>query len=251
VLNEQGRAGSPQNTGSQRGGAAAGAEQSPNEQGGGAPLPDSAPPTTPADYEDGAPGTGDTPSPVEPRKGELIIEDELKTPGQWLDSEIQEQDANCFTRGVMRVARVDPGTYQCVGPDESIVDDFGVEVTTVLQSAGSCAAIWFHWDPKRGGQVLRVCQDEMSVVADARNDREVYGRIRLKKRIELGQATRIHLVVRDGEAQVFRAGDFAGAVRLPEGGPDRGQVQLGMSVDATGTDSSYVVTFSDVKIQSF
>jgi hypothetical protein len=91
----------------------------------------------------------------------------------------------------------------------------------------------------------------MSVVADARNDREVYGRIPLKKQIELRRPTRIHLVVRDGEAQVFRAGDFAGAVRLPEGGPDEGQVQLGMSVDATDTDSSYVVTFSDVKIQSF
>ncbi|MFI7540734.1 serine/threonine protein kinase [Actinoplanes sp. NPDC049599] len=253
VLNAQGRAGNPLTTGSQRGGgAAAGAEQSP-EQGGGAPLQNSAPPTTPADYasDDELPGADATRSPVEPGRGELIIEDELTQPGQWLDSEIREQNANCFTRGVMRVARVDAGTYQCVGPDESIVDDFGVEVSTVLQSAGSCAAIWFHWDPKRGGQVLRVCQEEMSVVADTPNDREVYGRIPLDERIELRQATRIHLVVRDGQAQVFRDGDFAGAVRLPKGGPDKGQVLLGMSVGAVDADPPYVVTFSNVKIRSF
>jgi hypothetical protein len=197
------------------------------------------------------PGADVTRSPVEPGKGELIIEDDLKQPGQWLDSEIREQDANCFTRGVMRVARVDAGTYQCVGPDESIVDDFGVDVSTALQSADSCAAIWFHWDPRRGGQVLRVCQDEMSVVADTPDDREVYGRIPLKKRIGLRQATRIHLVVRDGQAQVFRNGDFAGAVRLPNGGPDEGQVQLGMSVEASDANPPYAVTFSNVKIRSF
>ena len=253
VLNAQSRAADPLNTGSQRGGAAAGAEQSQQEQGVGAPLPSNAPPTTPADHvgEDDVSGADGTPTPVEPGKGELIIEDELTQPGQWLDSEIREQNANCFTRGVMRVARVDRGTYQCVGPDESIEDDFGVEVTTELLSAGSCAAIWFHWDPKRGGQVLRVCQNEMSVVADTPNDREVYGRVPLEKRIGLRQPTRIHLVVRDGEAQVFRAGDFAGKVRLPKSGPDEGQVQLGMSVEAADTDPPYAVTFADVKIRSF
>jgi hypothetical protein len=99
--------------------------------------------------------------------------------------------------------------------------------------------------------VLRVCQDEMSVAADTPNDRRVYGRIPLKKRIGLRQPTRIHLVVRDGEAQVFRAGDFTGAVRLPKGGPDEGQVQLGMTVEAAGAGPPYAVTFADVKIRSF
>jgi predicted Ser/Thr protein kinase len=251
VLNAQAHPENPLNTGSQRGGAAAGVEQSPEEPGEGVPARGSAPPTTPADYEDEVPGADVTRSPVEPRNGELIIEDELEQPGQWLDSEIREQNANCLTRGVMRVARVDAGAYQCVGPDESIVDDVGVDVSTALQSAGSCAAIWFHWDPRRGGQVLRVCQDEMSVAADTPDDREVYGRIPLEDRIGLRQSTRIHLVIRDSQAQVFRDGDFAGAVRLPKGGPDEGQVQLGMSVEAAGTDPPYAVTFAKVKIRSF
>jgi len=249
VLNAQGRPGNPLTTGgSPRGDKAADVGQAPAEQGAGTSAPENPPPTTPADY---AATEGDERAPVEPKNGEPIINDPLTRPGQWLDSEIREQNANCFTRGVMRAARVDRGTYKCVGPDESIADDFGVEVTTALQSAGSCAAIWFHWDPQRGGQVLRVCQNEMSVAADMPNDRKVYGRISLKQRIGLGQSTRIHLVVVEGQAQVFRGGDFAGAIPLPEDGPDEGQAMLGLSVEDADADPPYAVTFKNVAIRSF
>ena len=257
VLKAHGPVAGPQTTGgTARGGAAAGAEQSPAEQSpagpdGGAPAPESPPATTPADYEDDASDKESRRSPVEPDGGEPIIQDPLSQPGQWLDSEIREQNANCFTRGVMRAARVDRGTYQCVGPEESIADDFGVEVTTALQSAGSCAAIWFHWDARRGGQVLRVCQDEMSIASDTPDDRQVLGRIRLEQRIGLRRSTRVHLVVREGEAQVFRGGAFAGAVPLPGDGPDKGQVLLGLSVEAVDTDPPYAVTFANVDIRSF
>ena len=248
VLNAHGRPGNPLTTGgSPRGDTAADGGQAPAKQGGGASAPESRP-TTPADY---SAAEDDERAPVEPKNGEPIITDALSRPGQWLDSEIREQNANCFTRGVMRAARVDSGTYKCVGPEESIEDDFGVEVTIALQSAGSCAAIWFHWDPQRGGQVLRVCQDEMSVAADMPNDRKVYGRISLKQRIGLRQSIRIHLVVVEGQAQVFRGGDFAGAIPLPEDGPEEGQALLGLSVEAADADPPYAVTFKNVAIRSF
>jgi predicted Ser/Thr protein kinase len=237
--------------GSPRGGEAAGA-QLPAPRDGGAPAPESPPATTPADHADGdAPGDETGRSPVEPGAGEPIIEDPLNRPGQWRDSEIRGPDASCLTRGVMRVTRADPGTYRCVGPQASIADDFGVEVSTELQSAGSCAAVWFHWDPRRGGQVLRVCQDEMSVAADGPGEHRVYGRIRLEQRIGLRRTTRIQLVVRDGEAQVFRAGGFVGAVPLPADGPDEGQVQLGLSAETAGTDPPYAVTYANVHIRSY
>ncbi|WP_244876322.1 serine/threonine protein kinase [Winogradskya consettensis] len=191
-----------------------------------------------------------TPVPVEPEGGEKIIEDPLDQPGQWLDSEIREQSANCFTKGVMRAGRIDRGTYQCVGPDEEIEDDFGVEVTTALQSAGSCAAIWFHVDAQKGGQVLRVCQDEITIGADLQDDKRVYDRIALTTRIGLKKSVRIHLVVREGEAEVFRGGRFAGRFALPDDGPDKGQVRLGLSVEAVDTDPPYAVTFANVDIRS-
>ncbi|MGA5299332.1 serine/threonine protein kinase [Nucisporomicrobium flavum] len=191
-----------------------------------------------------------TPVPLEPRGGEPIIQDPLSEPGQWLDSEIREQNARCFTDGVMRAELADRGTFRCAGPREEIEDDFGVEVTTALQTAGSCAGIWFHWDDERGGQVLRICQDDISIAADTPGDRRIYDRVELADRIPLQKPTRVHLVVREGEAEVFRGGKFAGEIDLPVKGPHEGEVQLGISVDALDTDPPYAVTFADVDIRS-
>jgi hypothetical protein len=191
-----------------------------------------------------------TPVPIEPRGGEPIIQDPLSEPGQWLDSEIREQNARCFTDGVMRAERADRGTFRCAGPREEVEDDFGVEVTTALQTAGSCAGIWFHWDEERGGQVLRICQDDISIAADTPADRRVYDRVQLDDRIPLQKPTRVHLVVREGEAEVFRGGRFAGEIDLPVKGPHEGEIQLGISVDALDTDPPYAVTFTDVDIRS-
>jgi hypothetical protein len=190
------------------------------------------------------------PTPIEPTGGEVIIQDPLNQPGQWLDSEIREQNANCFTRGVMQAGRIDRGTYQCVGPEETIQDDFGVEVTTALQTAGSCAAIWFHWTSTAGGHVLKVCQGTMSVGADMPNDRRVFGTVRLAKPIGLKKATRVHLVVRNGRADLYRSGTFVGSVALPAGQSDTGQVRLGISVETVADPPPYTVTFANVDIRS-
>ncbi|PRY18837.1 hypothetical protein CLV70_14319, partial [Pseudosporangium ferrugineum] len=237
------------------GGAAAGAPApAPGKGGTGSAQPDRKPAKPGSSSKAAAPkappAERETPVPLEPSGGEPIIQDPLDQPGQWLDSEIREQQARCFTSGVMRAERVDRGTYQCVGPDEDIEDDFGVEVTTALQTAGSCAAVWFHWSEADGGQVLRVCQDEVVVGADMPADRTVYGRVAFKERIALKKSTRVHLVVRDGAAQIFRGGRFAGEVELPSDGPDTGQVRLGLSVEAVDTDPPYAVTFANVDIRS-
>jgi eukaryotic-like serine/threonine-protein kinase len=227
----------------------------PSQADGEAPVPDRPPATDPADYPESTggptrePAEEPTPEPIEPTGGEVIIKDPLNEPGQWLDSEIREQKKNCFTRDVMRAGLVQRGSYQCVGPDEEIEDDFDVEVTTQLLSKGSCAAIWFHW-AQDGGQALRVCQDEISVAADLQVDKRVYGRAELKNRIPLKKSTRVHLVVREGSAQVFRGGDFVADFKLPKGGPVKGQVLLGISVEAVDGTSPYTVTFANVEINS-
>lgn len=150
----------------------------------------------------------------------------------------------------MQARRVDRGTYQCVGPDEVIEDDFGVEVTTTLQTAGSCAAIWFHWTPGNGGHVLRVCQQSMSIAADMPNNRRVFGTLKLAKPIALQKSARVHLVVRNGRADVYRGGSFVGTVALPDDQPVKGQVRLGISVEALNDSPSYTVTFANVDIRS-
>jgi serine/threonine protein kinase len=191
------------------------------------------------------------PTPAEPRGGEPIIQDPLGQPGQWLDSEIREEHANCFTKGVMRAARVDRGTFQCAGPKESIEDDFGVAVSTALLSPGSCAAIWFHWTGgDTGGQVLRLCEREVSIAYDRPADRRVLGRIALTRPVTLKKTTRIHMTIRDRTVDVWRDGGYAGAIRLPADGPTAGQVQLGISVEALDGTPPYTATFADVDIRS-
>jgi len=194
-----------------------------------------------------------TSTPTEPTGGQTIIRGALRVPGLWLDSEIREESANCFTRGVMQAGRVSPGDYRCVGSDDMdkiIQDDFGVEVTTALRNADSCAAIWFHWTFSRGGHVLRLCPDTLSVAADTVNDQRVFGTVKLAKPIPLQRSTRVHLVVRDSRAEVFRDGKFIGAVDIPPGEPDQGQVLLGISVATRTGSPPYQVTFADLEIRS-
>ncbi|MDT4992889.1 MAG: eukaryotic-like serine/threonine-protein kinase [Actinoplanes sp.] len=191
-----------------------------------------------------------TPDPVEPTGGELILKDALTAPGQWLDSEIREQHANCFTAGVMRAGRVDRGTYRCVGPTKNVADDFGVQVTTALQSTGSCSAVWFHWVPGIGGHILKICQDSLSVAADKPDDHKVYGTLTLNRPIRLKTATRVHLVLRGQRAEIYRAGAFVGSVPIPDGEPDTGQVVLGISVDALSEPPPFTVTFAALEIRS-
>jgi hypothetical protein len=232
--------------GAQRsGGEAAGAPAGPAANLPASTHPVQSPSTTPTSEP-----AAQTPTPIEPSGGEVIIQDPLSQPGQWLDSEIREQNANCFTRGVMQAGRIDRGTYPCVGPDETIEDDFGVEVTTALQTAGSCAAIWFHWTPGAGGHVLKVCQDTMSVGADMPNDHRVFGTLTLAKPIGLKRSTRLHLVVQDGRADLYRSGTFVGSVRLPADRPDAGEVLLGISVETLDDPPPYTVTFANVDIRS-
>ncbi|MEV8510585.1 hypothetical protein AB0368_37945, partial [Actinoplanes sp. NPDC051475] len=249
VVNAHARSRTPTaGTSSPDGGEAAGAPE-PGPGGTGSPATDDPLPSAPPDDPE-PPSTGGRPVPIEPTGGEPIIQDPLNQPGQWFDSEIREANARCFIRGVMKAERIDRGVYQCAGPDEKIEDDFGVEVTTTLQTAGSCAAIWFHWSDQDGGQVLRICQDEIDLAADTPADRQVFDSVQLDDPIPLQKTTRIHLVVRDGAAQVFRGGTFAGEFALPARVADAGEVRLGLSAEATDTEPPYAVTFSNVDIRS-
>ncbi|ROP34178.1 serine/threonine-protein kinase [Couchioplanes caeruleus] len=188
--------------------------------------------------------------PEEPTGGEPLIQDSLDRPGQWFDSQTRAGDARCVTRGGLRAELAGSGAFQCLGPTDDVPDDAGIEVSTTLLTAGSCAVIWFHWDDEAGGQALDVCQDEIAVATDTPSGRSVLGRVRLEDRVPLREPTRIHLVVREGAAQVFLAGEFVGKLALPGGGPDTGQVRLGLSAEEEGAGPPYAVSFADVDIRS-
>jgi hypothetical protein len=189
---------------------------------------------------------------AEPKGGEPIIQDPLNRPGQWLDSSIREENADCVIRGTMLAKRVDRGVFQCAGPDEEIEDDFGVAVDTTLASAGSCAGVWFHWNGgELGGHVAYICQDEIRIGADMPDDRRVYGTLELDRPIKVKDRVRAHVVVRGRTVDVYLDGTHAGAVRLPARGFTKGQVQLGIAVETLDDPGPYTVAFADVDIRSF
>jgi eukaryotic-like serine/threonine-protein kinase len=193
------------------------------------------------------------PVPIEPTGGEPIIRDPLSKPGLWTPAQNRADQSRCdFGDGALVVARAGPGISMCPGPSENIEDDLGIAVDVSLRYAASCAAIWFHWSPSDGGDVLRICPRDITVGSDAPGDQSVYGRLPLTGAIALSRTTRLHVVVRDRKLDVWRDGDYIGAVRLPEDGPDKGRVELGIEaqVQSRPQQAPYAVTFGQLDIRS-
>jgi hypothetical protein len=143
-----------------------------------------------------------------------VVQDPLNAPGLWVDTEDPQTRASCLTRGTMRVTRMDRGVYRCAGPTRHLSGDHSIAVNTTLETAGSCAAIWFRYSVERGGQVLRVCQDRLVVAVDRQDDRRVLDELPLATPIALATTTRVQLVVRRDLARVYRDGALLGIVPL-------------------------------------
>jgi eukaryotic-like serine/threonine-protein kinase len=216
-------------------------------------------PTTAVVTPNGSPGAQTTakpqqrPAPVEPTGGEPIIRDPLSKPGLWTPTRLRADQSRCdFGDGALVVVRAGPGVSMCPGPSEEIEDDLGIAIDISLRYAGSCAALWFHWSDGDGGDVLRVCQRDITVGSDAPGDQFVYGKLPLTETIALSRSTRLHVVVRDRKLDVWRDGDYTGSVRLPEDGPDKGRVELGIEAHTPSTPQRdpYAVTFGQLDIRS-
>jgi hypothetical protein len=211
---------------------------------------------TTAPQSPGANGGGSPAAPagaVEPTGGRSILKDALTKPGLWPAGGSQRNGARCELRGVLRAQRderVEGGEHQCPAPAQDIADDFGVAVTAALQSASSCAAIWFHWTVGQSGDVLRVCPDLVSLTDQGPDHHTPLGTFDPKQPIELRRPIQIHLVVRDRQAQLWLSGRYAGALALPDGGPRSGRLLLGISVQDGDDPPPYAVTFSQIDVRS-
>jgi predicted Ser/Thr protein kinase len=184
----------------------------------------------------------------DPNEGVSVIQDPLNTTGQWSDSEVPDEHASCVIDGVMRAARQSRGVYQCAGPEKKITGDHMVSVTTTLESAGSCSAVWLRWNRDSGYQV-RICADKMQVSIDRPTDKRILNTFTLYDEIALGTPTPIRVVVRDGSADLFANETFVGTTRLSETALKDGQVLLGMSVDTVADKPPFAVSFANVDIR--
>jgi serine/threonine protein kinase len=189
---------------------------------------------------------------IEPTGGTVVLRDALTTAGIWTDDGTISDGGRCTIRGVLRAARTDrveDGVHQCPGPNRDFQDDVGVTVTTTLESASTCAAIWFHWTDQ-GGDMLRVCPAAISVATDAGGRRTVLGSLKPPRQLALKVPIHLHLVVRAGSALVWVDGGYAGAVPLPGARPAAGRILLGVSEQGGDDPPPYSVTFADLEIRS-
>jgi hypothetical protein len=122
-------------------------------------------------------------------------------------------------------------------------------VTTKIESATACAAIWFHW-ADQNGQMLRVCESGISLEVDSPNDHGILGKYRAEPPIELNKPTVLHLVARNGAVQLWRDGGYAGSVPLPETLPGACRILIGVSEKSGDAPPPYSVTFADLEIRA-
>jgi serine/threonine protein kinase len=189
---------------------------------------------------------------VEPSGGTIIFRDSLTTQGIWNDDKTGSGAGQCVVRGKLRVAltdRVEDGVHRCSGPTRDVQGDFGVTVTTTLESPAACAAIWFHW-ADQNGQVLRVCRTGIALDADAPDDHGPLGTFRAGTPVEVNEPMVLHLVVRNGAVQLWRDGVYAGSVPLPETLPHTGRILIGVSEKSGDAPPPYTVTFADLEIRT-
>jgi eukaryotic-like serine/threonine-protein kinase len=188
---------------------------------------------------------------AEPTGGVLNVTDPLTRPGGWVPS--KSGAGQCAFDGslrAMRTDRVEHGEYRCSGPATSVADDFGVKVTTTLNSASSCAGIWFHASSGTDGQMLRVCPGGISLFDETGSDVSIIDTFREARPIALKTAAVIHMVVQGKTVSVWQDGVYAGAVMLDTDTAVSGQVQLGISVEGGDEAPPYSVTFTGLDIRS-
>ncbi|WP_033343055.1 serine/threonine-protein kinase [Catenuloplanes japonicus] len=182
---------------------------------------------------------------------QTILQDPLTAPGLWQNVDSPGKNGRCVVKDRLTAERQTPGLYQCAGPRQEITGDFAVEVTLSLLARGSCAVAWFHWsETTHTGHSLRVCQLALSVAHGEPEGRTLIGSLDLTQPIGLGEEVRIVMTVRGHVVEVSRDGQVIGEVRLPDGGPDRGQFLLGITTTDAAKAPPYTVTFSGLDVRA-
>jgi hypothetical protein len=184
-------------------------------------------------------------------RGAVLISDRLKAPSQWRNTEGRLHEATCtVANGLTVVRRGDRDSFMCSGSDLVIRDGFTARITVTLGSKGSCAALYFRWNPGRGGDVLRICQSSIAVVAQTADASTVIGAINAVQPIQLNRPAYIRMAVDQNLVQVFRGGGLVGEVRLPTGGPTEGKLRLGINAETDAGQSPFTVTLTDLEVRA-
>ncbi|MEV0899823.1 serine/threonine-protein kinase [Actinoplanes sp. NPDC049802] len=189
------------------------------------------------------------PVPV-PSAGDLWISDDLRRQSYWQPSR-QDGEGECVLDAVQGLVarRGTGGTYKCRGPADELSADVRVEVTARLLTPGSCATIWFRNGGNLGYQV-RFCENRVYGGVHRDSAVSVSKTFPQTGPIALDTPTRIGILARGTELQIFLGGARIGSMPLTEkdlqGG---GKVVLGIYNERDAPrEAPYAAAFTDVEI---
>jgi hypothetical protein len=158
--------------------------------------------------------------------------DSLATPRGWSPTDEPAVSAGCaFRNNRLEIDMRAGGIFRCPGYRDELTD-FAIRIDVYLIDGRSCAGIWFrrnaHEGGKDSGYLLKVCATEL-VLGHHHADGKIEDFARFKvAQISPGTRTRIGLVVRRGEIQVFLNDGLLG--RDGDTEYPSGRVALGIAV---------------------
>ncbi|GGM59301.1 serine/threonine-protein kinase [Dactylosporangium sucinum] len=208
------------------------------------PLPDRSPqaqssssaaPTSPAASPSGA-------------ADQVLFFDRLTSENRWQPREDKDNDTTCAFQNALVVTRQSVGSYRCPGARDQLTD-FTMTVDVRLQTAASCAGIWFRFDT--GGYVLRVCADGYYVLTHGVGGPSAVttvGTYPFAALLGVNDLVKVGIVAKGPDMTFTRDGQPLGTYKDPTF--DVGRVVLGIFPDPkTTADPPFSVAFTNIEVR--
>ena len=181
--------------------------------------------------------------------GPPLLRDPLTEPGAWQPREDGKERTTCTFAGGLVVARDNTGPYRCPGPTGAYTD-VSAAVDVVLQTPGSCAAMWFRF-AATSGYLVRVCASSVELSTHGVGDGTTVKVLRtmpLAEPIPLDKSTRLGVSARGTTITVERDGERVGTV--DDGTFSQGRVVLGIFPNSAAQKPPFRVAFANVEIRA-
>jgi predicted Ser/Thr protein kinase len=197
--------------------------------------------------ESAAPTPSGTPS---PRAVLVVFRDDLRQAGKFKPLRIAQGSCEFRDDGYL-VELTAEGSLRCPGPPDLIVGDRTISVDVVLQTPGTCAAIWFVSSPVEG-YALNVCEESVILDLTRQSGTERVGARSLAKPITLGKPVRMSTRIDGSSLTVLRDGEAVAVIPLDADDllSRRTDMTLGVLGDDPAGDPPYRASFGKIKVST-
>ncbi|MET7398840.1 serine/threonine-protein kinase [Dactylosporangium sp. NPDC005572] len=178
----------------------------------------------------------------------VLFSDRLTSEQLWQPRDDKDNDATCAFQNALVVTRQSVGSYRCPGPRNEVTE-FAMTVDVRLQTAASCAAVWFRFDT--GGYVLRVCADGYHLATHGVGGPAAVTTVDsypFAAPLAVQAVAKVGIVARGADMTFTRDGQPLGTYHDPTF--ERGRVVLGVFPDPKTTAAPpFSVAFTNIEVR--